>query len=231
MSLARAKLAATGIHFALSALVIGAIALLLLQLWYPWPLWKMLDAPGMLMIAIGVDLVIGPLLTAVVYKPGKPTLKFDLAVIVLLQIAALGFGVHTMAQARPVYVVALPERLDVVAAFQLDAADLAAAPEWSELPWTGPRYVGTRLPGAAERQELMDVLGVKDISSMPKFYVPFEQSWRLLSSYCDRAADGRCRLLANTSRGYRYVVVDDQGRLVDLSDDPAEPTAQTTASR
>jgi hypothetical protein len=218
MSLVRAKLLATGIHFALSAIVLGAIAVLLLQLWYPWPLWKMLDAPGMLMIAIGVDLVIGPLLTALVYKPGKRTLKLDLSVIVLLQVAALAFGVHTMAQARPVFVVAMPERIDVVAAFQFDSADLLAAPEWGALSWTGPRYVGTRIPNAAERAELMDLLGARDISSMPKFYVPFEQSWRLLSTYCDRSGDGRCKLLANTSRGFRLVVVDAQGRLVDLDE-------------
>lgn len=236
MSLARAKLVATGIHFVISAVVLGLVAVLLLQLWYPWPLWKMLDAPGMLAIAIGVDLVIGPLLTAVVYKPGKRTLKLDLSVIALLQLAALGFGVHTMAQARPVFVVAMPERLDVVAAFQLDAAELAASPEWGTLSWTGPRYVGTRLPTAAERQELMDQIGIRDTSSMPKFYVPYEQSWRLLSTYCDRSADGRCRLLASTSRGYRYVIVDDEGRLVDLSAESADPstpaaTASPTAPR
>lgn len=225
MTLVRAKLLATAIHFGLSAIVLGAVALVLLQLWYPWPLWKMLDVPGMLLIAVGVDLVIGPLLTALVYKPGKRTLKLDMAVIVLLQIAALGFGVHTMAQARPVYVVALPERLDVVSAFQLDAADLEAAPAWADLSWTGPRYVGTRLPTASERQELLNLLGLKDISSLPRFYVPYEQSWRLLSTFCDRSGDGRCKLLANTARGYRHVVVDDAGRLIDLRDGPVTPSA------
>lgn len=230
MSLIRAKLYATSIHFVISAIVLGAVAVLLLQLWYPWPLWKILDAPGMLMIAVGVDLIIGPLLTALVYKPGKRTLKMDLSVIALLQLAALGFGVHTMAQARPVYVVAMPERLDIVAAFQLDATDLAEAPEWRELSWSGPRYVGTRLPNANERQQLMELLGVKDVSTLPKFYLPFDQSWRLLSTFCDRSGDGRCKLLASTPRGYRHVVVDDQGQLIDVSPAPMAPSVQQSAS-
>jgi hypothetical protein len=46
-----------------------------------------------LRIVIAVDLVLGPLLTLVVYKAGKSSLTFDLSCIAIFQIACLGGGV------------------------------------------------------------------------------------------------------------------------------------------
>lgn len=217
MSLVRAKLYATGVHFVLSALALGAVALLLLQLWYPWPLWKILDAPGMLMIAVGVDLVIGPLLTAVVYKPGKRTLKFDLGVIVLLQMAALGFGVHTMAQARPVYVVAVVDRFEVVSAFELTDKELADGDaNWRAFSWTGPRYVGVRPPLPEEQENVFfEALNGNDVHLRPKFYTDFPAAWEKLSARC-KDTDGGCELAAHYRGVLWRVLVDPQGRLIDV---------------
>ncbi len=39
-----------------------------------------------------IDVVLGPLLTLIVYKKGKRTLVMDLAVIAALQLAALTYG-------------------------------------------------------------------------------------------------------------------------------------------
>ncbi|MCU0756899.1 MAG: hypothetical protein MUE46_17605 [Xanthomonadales bacterium] len=216
MSLVRAKLYATGVHFLLSALVLGAVALLLLQLWYPWPLWKILDAPGMLMIAVGVDLIIGPLLTAVVYQPGKRTLKFDLGVIVLLQIAALSFGIHTMAQARPVYVVAVVDRFEVVSAFQLTEKELADGDaRWRAFSWTGPRYVGVRPPLPEEQENVFfEAVNGNDVHLRPKFYADFSTSWEKLAGRC-KDADGSCELTAHYRGVLWRVLVDPQGRLIE----------------
>jgi hypothetical protein len=43
----------------------------------------------------------GPLLTLIVFKPGKKSLKFDLSVIAMFQIAALAYGSYTIYQERP----------------------------------------------------------------------------------------------------------------------------------
>jgi hypothetical protein len=218
MSLVRAKLVATGIHFALSTVLIGAVTLLLFQLWYPWPLWKILDAPGMLLIAIGVDLVIGPLLTAVVYKPGKRTLKMDLTVIVMLQLAALGFGVHTMAQARPVYVLASFDRFEIVSAYQLVEKELADGDaQWRNLSWTGPKYAGIRLPTALEQVDaFFEAVAGNDLHFRPRFYKDFEPAWRILSVRCTKISEGRCELIAHYRGVFWKVVADDQGRLIDV---------------
>lgn len=218
MSLARAKLVATGVHFVISAVVLGLVTLLLLQLWYPWPLWKLLDAPGMLMIAIGVDLIIGPLLTAVVYKPGKRTLKMDLTVIALLQLAALGFGVHTMAQARPVYVVASFDRFEVVSAYQLVEKELADGDaRWRDFSWTGPRYIGIRQPTALEQVDaFFEAVAGNDLHFRPRFYTEFDPAWRILSVRCTDTGDGRCQLIAHYRGTFWKVIAEEQGRLVDV---------------
>lgn len=242
MSLARAKLVATGIHFALSAVVLGAISVLLLQLWYPWPLWKMLDAPGLLLIAIGVDLVIGPLLTAVVYKPGKRGLKFDLTAIVMLQLAALSFGVHTMAQVRPVYVIATPHRFEVVSAHQLTEKELADGDaQWRELSWTGPRYVGLRNPTPLEQMDaVVEALAGNDMHLRPRFYGEHGSAWNVLSARCQDPGDGRCQQIAHYKGVFWNVIADADGRLTDvrgqdldgvlnqpLNAPPPEPTQPT----
>lgn len=218
MSLARAKLVATGIHFALSAILLGGVAWLLFRLWYPWPLWEILDARGLLLIALGVDLVIGPLLTAVVYQPGKPSLKFDLSVIVLLQLAALAFGVYTMAQVRPVYVIATPHRFEVVSAHQLTDKELTDGDaKWRELSWSGPRYIGLREPTPLERMDaVVEALAGNDLHLRPRFYADFDSAWRVLSVRCQDPGDGRCQLIAHYKGGFWNVIVGADGRLMDV---------------
>jgi hypothetical protein len=48
-----------------------------------------------------VDVVLGPGLTLLVFKPGKKSLKFDMTVILILQLVALGWGVKSVYEDRP----------------------------------------------------------------------------------------------------------------------------------
>lgn len=218
MSHVRAKLVATGIHFASSAVLLGAVALLLFQFWYPRPLWEILDAPGLMLIALGVDLVIGPLLTAVVYKPGKRGLKFDLTAIVLLRLAALAFGVYMMAQVRPVYVIATPHRFEVVSAHQLTEKELAdGAAQWRELSWTEPRYAGLREPTQPEQLDaVIEALAGNDMHLRPRFYTDLDSAWSVLSKRCQDPGGARCQLIAHYKGTFWNVIADADGRLIDV---------------
>ncbi|HEV8692756.1 MAG TPA: hypothetical protein VGQ93_01000, partial [Lysobacter sp.] len=92
---------ASAIHLYLSILVLCTIAAILVWRWYPPGLFHMAQADKLLMLIGGVDVVLGPLLTLIVYKQGKKSLKFDLTVIALMQVGALAFGLHTAWQSRP----------------------------------------------------------------------------------------------------------------------------------
>lgn len=52
-------------------------------------------------IIIFVDVVLGPGLTLLVFKPGKPKLKFDMTLILVFQLVALVWGVKSVYEDRP----------------------------------------------------------------------------------------------------------------------------------
>lgn len=167
---------AAGVHLAISAAVAVLVFALLLLVWYPQPYFRLAGGAGLMMILIGVDVVIGPLLTLVVFDPAKKSLRFDLAAIAALQIAALVYGITVIAQARPAYVVFAGDRFTVVGANQIDPESLASAkPPFDTLPLTGPRVVGARLPQAAAERERVQLLalGGIDLAALPRYYVPF----------------------------------------------------------
>jgi len=94
------KFKAALIHLSLSVVLIGALALMVIYLWYPFPLYKITGVIEPAKLLVLVDVIIGPLLTFVVYKHNKKYLKLDLSIIAILQIAALSYGVHTIYQGR-----------------------------------------------------------------------------------------------------------------------------------
>ncbi len=174
VSLSRWKAAA--IHLGLSALIAASVVMVMLLLWYPGAYFEAMGGRGLLTIIVGVDVTLGPLLTLIVFDPGKKALKFDLAAIVAFQVAALTYGGWVTFEARPVYAVFVKDRFNVVAANYLDSADLAAgAPEYRNLPLTGPRVIGARLPtdSAAATTLLFSSLAGKDVQLFPQYYVPY----------------------------------------------------------
>lgn len=136
---------AAAIHFAASAFA----AALVFQVWYPGPYAAIAGGASLSVLLVGVDAVLGPLLTGVIAGHGKPTTEFrrDLVVIVLLRVAGLGYGLYSMALARPVYVSFEIDRFRVVTAADVDPAMLAEAPAARRaLPWMGPKLIAAVTP-------------------------------------------------------------------------------------
>lgn len=169
---------AAGIHLAISLVVIALVGAGLMFLWYGWPLFKLMGGARLLLVLAAVDLVAGPLLTLIVFKSGKPSLRFDLTVIALLQAGFLAYGLYIMAISRPVFLVALVDRFELVFANELADTDLAQGerPEFSTRSWTGPRLVGGKLGATSqERYDLtMSGLAGKDIHLLPRQYTDYD---------------------------------------------------------
>jgi len=170
---------AAGLHLLISV-VVGILTFLLIYLvWYPQPYFEVAGGSKLMLVIMGVDITIGPFLTLAVFKSGKKSLRFDLTVIAILQIAAFAYGIHAIALARPVFVVAEVDRYVLVAANQLDDEDLAAGkqPEFRSRSWTGPRLVGAIPPvhGQETFDMVMSALQGKDINRFPKYYVAYEE--------------------------------------------------------
>ena len=173
---------ASGMHLLISAAIAAAVLTLMLAVWYPPPLFEAAGGNDLALILIGVDVVIGPLLTLIVFKPGKWGLKFDLAAIAVFQLAALVYGSHIIYLARPAFVVFVKDRFEVVSAVELQPERLAAArfDQFRKPPLTGPLLVGGAWPtGRAEQQMLLNAnLAGEDLHHFPRYYVPYADSRR-----------------------------------------------------
>ena len=138
---------AAGIHLAISACVAACAALLIFCVWYPSPYTHAAGADQLVVMLLGIDLILGPLLTLVVYKRGKKSLRFDLGVIALLQVCAFVYGMSIVVRARPAFIVSRIDRFVLVTANELDQTDLdkASDPAFRRVSWTGPKLVGAQM--------------------------------------------------------------------------------------
>lgn len=169
---------AGGIHLFLSISIAAIVVLLMLTLWYPRPYFEVAGAKQLLILIVGVDVVLGPLITLVIFNTKKKSLKFDLAVIALLQLAALGYGLNTMFQSRPAFVAFVDDRFELVAANEVykDSLGKAKHPEYKSLPLTGPKIVGTTQPDSGSFESALAQVASKaglGLQIFPEYYVPY----------------------------------------------------------
>jgi energy-coupling factor transporter transmembrane protein EcfT len=171
---------ATLIHAAISAAVALVVAAFVFAIWYPRPFGDVSGGRDLFLLLIVVDVVIGPLLTFAVFDRRKPRaeLRRDLTVVVLLQLAALVYGLHTVALARPAVLALEGDRLRVVRAVDLAQADFSKAPEGLKaLSWLGPVYLATRTPTADEMPDAIERgLAGEDIGMRPQFWRPLSET-------------------------------------------------------
>ena len=170
---------AAGIHLLLSVAIAAAVVAFMLTVWYPWPLFEAAGGSHLILILVGVDVTLGPLITLIVFKSGKKGLKFDLTVIALCQIAAIAYGIHTLYLARPIYIVFTVDRFELVTAKDIDPQDLpkVTRPEFKSLPLGRPRYIAAVAPDDEnEKLKLIDsAMKGKDLQVYPQYYVPYQQ--------------------------------------------------------
>ncbi|WP_447916913.1 TfpX/TfpZ family type IV pilin accessory protein [Delftia acidovorans] len=175
------KTKAAALHFLASLIVTILTAFLVFLIWFPPPYQELVGGKNLFLLVIAVDTICGPLLTAVVYSPLKSRKELiqDLGFIVLIQLTALTYGVHTIAQSRPVYLVFEVDRFRVITVADIQKEKLR--PQQGglhELPWLGPIVIGIR--DAKDNKELMESLdlslnGVAP-SSRPEWWEPLSLS-------------------------------------------------------
>src|SRR5699024_10363140 len=101
----RNKLTAFAIHLGISFVIALLAVGLVFFVWYPAPLHTALGVSKICLVLLLIDVVLGPIRTVIVYKKGKRALGMDLTVIAALQLAALTYGLWTVAEGRPAWLV------------------------------------------------------------------------------------------------------------------------------
>ena len=129
-------------HLACSIMVGLFLVGMVFFVWYPAPLAHAEGVTAIFLMLLAIDVTLGPLLSLLVYKEGKKTLKIDLSVIVLIQVMALSYGVYAIAQSRPAWVVQSGWLFEVVPANAVDVEDQAKAEAmYQSNSFFGPKWV------------------------------------------------------------------------------------------
>jgi hypothetical protein len=179
----RFRLKAFGLHLVASATALSLILGALYFGWYRWPGWYLADAARVVLVMIGVDVVLGPLLTLIIARSTKPRreLARDIAVIVVVQLCAMGYGTVSLWNGRPLYFAFSESLLQMVQAYDIDSAQATLgrqqnpelAPHW----YSTPRWVWAPLPKDPEESRKIvtaAITGGDDVISMPRYFKHWE---------------------------------------------------------
>lgn len=166
-------------HFFIS-ICIAIIALLwVFNIWYPSPLAKAAGVVDIFLMLLVIDVILGPFLGVIVYKEQKKSLKFDLAIIFLLQFSALTYGLYSISQARPVWIAYNVDRFELVRVNDLIINNVENVDvEFKKPTWLRPKLVGVKISTNIEEKNqnlFEEVLGGISIAQRPDRYVYFSK--------------------------------------------------------
>lgn len=160
------RLLAFIIHLGLSCLIALCVVGLIFFVWYPAPLHRALGVTDIFLLLLLVDVVMGPVLTAIVYKKGKRTLLLDLGTIAILQLSALAYGLYTLSEARPGWLVFGGYHFELVKVSDIEPAARTSA------SWTGPLWVA--IPPANNLNKILGFNSAEDPYYQPASYAPLD---------------------------------------------------------
>lgn len=136
---------AFGIHFGISAVILSLLMAVIMLLWFPGILFSVDAGWEGLRIVIGVDLVLGPLMTLVVFKAGKPGLKFDLTAIATFQFVCMAAGMWIVYNERPLALILAFDTVYSITAQELEEYERDPA-ILDEFPGSYPKLLYTEMP-------------------------------------------------------------------------------------
>ena len=169
------------VHFGLSLLVAAVVALLVFTLWFPYPYRELAGGRELFILVMAVDIVCGPLLTFVLFSPTKPKkeLLTDISLIAFIQILALSYGIWTVWQVRPLYLVQEADRFNIISRASIDTKNISSLPaELKPRFFSAPIKVSLLNIDESQRENLLNEMraGGKDASERPSFYAQYDGS-------------------------------------------------------
>lgn len=180
------RLKAFAYHLLISIIIAVISLYIVFIIWHPAPLAHAVGVTLVFVIMLGIDMVLGPILTLIVAKQGKKLLKLDLAVIILLQLAAFVYGMYNIATSRPVYIAFDTSRFEVVQANEIPKESLQQADAtYSMLGWGKPKYVAVRSVVNDEERSARLFSELKTgvaPSKQPDLYEPLNSQWTILAA-------------------------------------------------
>ncbi|TCB48979.1 type IV pilin accessory protein [Acinetobacter sp. ANC 4779] len=167
-------------HLSISLMMALLIIWIVLFVWYPSPLAQAVGVTHIFLMLLAIDVVIGPILGLSVYKEGKKSLKFDLTVIILLQLSALFYGVYTIEQGRPAWLVYNVDRFELVRKNEIVDQNINQAQSQFQQPsWLKPQFVATEFAKNTQQRNddmFAEVLVGISLAQRPERYVELSKA-------------------------------------------------------
>lgn len=173
-----ARIKAFAIHLVGSIILAACALVMVFQVWYPAPLEQALGVTHIFLLMLGIDVILGPILTLIIFKKNTRLLKIDLTIIIVVQLIVFSYGLTTVAKGRPAWLVFSTDQFYLVRVADVESKKAALAPaEYRHVPWLGPQWVAVRLPDTQEqrRQLVSETLSAGGgLFSSPNLYSPIE---------------------------------------------------------
>jgi len=166
------------IHLGISLTIFGVLAYIVVAVWYPDFFFYTDGGWQGLRLLLGVDLVLGPLLTLIVYRAGKPGLRLDLTVIGAIQAACLAGGVWIVHGERPLAIVYVDGAFYTVTAQSFRELALPV-PDLGALPGAYPKWLAVKLPDDYEEQSELRAKMLRSnrmLSTLSDRYEPLQET-------------------------------------------------------
>lgn len=194
MNLWKERLSAAAIHLAASLLMALLAAALVFAVWYPYPYSEVSGGRALFSLVVMVDVILGPLLTLAIFNRAKPVreLRRDIAVVVLIQVAALGYGLWTVFVARPVHLVFEVDRFRVVHAVDVVTELLPRAPvELKKVPLFGRGLLAVRPFSSADESAEATIAALHgvDLAARPDLWQSYAAGAAQVRKTAKPAAD------------------------------------------
>lgn len=166
-------------HLIFSLSIAFLVVCIVFFVWYPSPLAAAVGVIHVFLMMLMIDVIVGPILGFVVYKEGKKSLKTDLVVIIALQISALCYGVYSIEQGRPAWLVYNVDRFELVRKNEMMEDHIVdALPQYQHVSWLKPQFVAVELAKDIKTRNddmFTEALGGVSIAQKPERYVPLEK--------------------------------------------------------
>ena len=162
------------IHLLISIFIFSLFLSLVFFIWYAYPFYITQGVTNLVYLMAGIDIVLGPLLTFIIYKAGKKGLKFDLSVIGIVQVAALLYGGYIIYSQRPAWVVFAVDRFEVVSLVEVNSSELNNQ-NLTVGVLDKPKIVYAKKPVGELASKILDssLAGGKDIAQTASLYEEF----------------------------------------------------------
>jgi hypothetical protein len=145
-------------------------------LWYPGAYFDISGVARQVGMLVAVVLVVGPILSTLVFRPGKKGLKMDLWILAAIELTAIAAALTMIYLRQPYFTVFAIDRFEAVPRQEVVDFELARQ-QFGSRPGHEPRLTFASLPEDADRmQALIDetvLMGMPDIDRRPEFWAPY----------------------------------------------------------